>query len=65
MDATEYALSRLLGYENVRCYYCQMEQEIILDLDNYKDYSHYGHWINDAVTRFIAEDYGRVTAENC
>ena len=64
MDATEYAMSVLLEYDNVRMYYYQMEEAVITDLDNYKDYSHYGHWINDAVTAWIAEDRGRVTPEN-
>lgn len=65
MDATEYAMERLLEYGNVRLYYYQMEQDVILNLDNYKDYSHYGSWINDTVTAWIAEDRGRVTLENC
>lgn len=64
MDATEYAMSVLLEYDNVRFYYYQMETETILDLDNYKDYSHYGSWVNDAITAWIAEDRGRVTPEN-
>lgn len=63
MDATEYAMSVLLEYDNVRMYYYQSEEEVITDLDNYKDYSHYGNWINDAVTAWIAEDRGRVTLE--
>lgn len=64
MEATEYALATLLEYDNVRVYYYQMEEDVILDLDNYKDYSHYGNWINDTVTAWIAQDYGRVTREN-
>lgn len=64
MDATEYAMSVLLAYDNVRLYYYQAEEEIIANLDNYKDYSHYGHWINDTVTAWIAENRGRVTLEN-
>lgn len=65
MDATEYAMKQLLSYENVRLYYYQAELDVILDLDNYKDYSHYGHWINDTVTAWIAEDRGRITKDNC
>ena len=37
---------------------------IITNLDNYKDYSHYGHWVNNTITEWIAEDYGRVTLDN-
>lgn len=63
MDATEYAMSVLLEYSNVRLYYYQAEEEVITDLDHYKDYSHYGHWINDTITAWIAEDHGRVTEQ--
>ena len=64
MDATEYAISVLLAYDNVRLYYYQAEEEIITNLDNYKDYSHYGHWVNNTITEWISEDYGRVTIAN-
>ena len=64
MDATEYAISVLLSYDNVRLYFYQAEEEIISDLDHYKDYSHYGNWINNMITEWIAEDYGRVTPDN-
>jgi len=65
MDATEYALEQLVDYENVTVYYYQGEQEIISDLDNYKDFSHYGNWINDLLTQYIAEGRNHVTKENC
>ena len=65
MDATEYAMSVLLEYDNVRLYYYQCEEDVITNLDNYKDYSHYGHWINDTITAWIAQDRGRVTPESC
>ena len=31
---------------------------------NYKDFSHYGNWINDKITEYIAEDKNRITIEN-
>lgn len=65
MDATEYAMSALLEYDNVRLYYYQCEEAIITDLDNYKDHSHYGNWINDTITAWIAQNRGLVTPETC
>lgn len=65
LDATEYAMTHLLEYDNVRIYYYQAEEDIITDLDNYKDFSHYGNWTNDTVTEYIAADKCRVTGENC
>jgi hypothetical protein len=64
MDSTHYALKKLLEYDNVRIYFYQGEEDIITNLDNYKDFSHYGSWINDLLTEYIAEDINRVTKEN-
>lgn len=64
MDASKYAMERLLKYDNVRIYFYQCEEDIITNLDNYKDFSHYGNWINDKITEYIAEDKNRITVEN-
>ena len=64
MDGVQYALERLLEYENVRIYFYQGEEEIITNLDNYKDFSHYGPWINNLITRYIAEGRNQVTQDN-
>lgn len=65
MDATQYALDHLLDYENVTVYYYQGEADIISNLDNYKDFSHYGNWINDLLTEYIFVGRNQVTKENC
>ena len=64
MDGVEYALGELLQYENAEVYFYQAEEEIITNLDNYKDFSHYGPWINDWTIASIAAGDGRVTLEN-
>lgn len=64
MDCVEYTMERLLPYENVRIYFYQNEEEIITNLDNYKDYSHYGPWINDLLTQYIADNRNIVNEEN-
>lgn len=64
MDGVEYALAHLLEYENVQIYFYQGEEDIITDLDNYKDYSHYGPWINDLITQYISEGYNQAMPEN-
>lgn len=67
-DATihgvEYAIGRLLEYENVQIYFYHDEWDIATNLDNYKDYSHYGKWINSWLTQAIAADESRLTKEN-
>ncbi|MBP3655819.1 MAG: hypothetical protein J6K32_03900 [Clostridia bacterium] len=51
----------LLQYDNVKVFDFQARTDWILDLNNYIDASHYGPWINDAMTMHIARDEYRVT----
>ena len=53
-------INALLPYENVKIYDFQAETDWILNLDNYIDSSHYGPWINDAMTEAIARDEYRI-----
>lgn len=68
LDATlygmEYAVERLLEYDNVRIHFYHDQWEIATNLDNYKDYSHYGKWINSWTTWAIAAGEGRLTKDN-
>lgn len=64
MHGLEYAIERLLEYDNVRIYFYHNEWEIVTNLDNYKDFSHYGKWINSWMTQEIAADNGRLTKDN-
>lgn len=68
LDATlaciEYTIEVLLEQENVRIYFYQDQWDIATNLDNYKDYSHYGVWINSRITRQLAAGENRVTTEN-
>lgn len=64
MHGVEYAIGRLLEYDNVRIYFYHDEWEIAANLDNYKDFSHYGKWINSWMTQAIAADEGRLTKDN-
>ena len=64
MDGVKYALKHLLEYENVQIFFFQGEKEIITNLNNYKDYSHYGPWINNLTTQYISEGRNQVTKDN-
>lgn len=64
MTGVEYAIGQLLEYDNVRVYFYHDEWEIAENLDNYKDYSHYGKWINSYMTQAMSNDDGRMTIEN-
>lgn len=51
MSVLDYALGELLNYDNVRLFYFQNDENIITNLDNYKDYTHY----NGEINRYILE----------
>ena len=65
MDATLYAIQALLEYQNVEVYFYQDRWEIATNLDNYKDISHYGPWINSYMIKAISQGDGRMTSETC
>ena len=65
MDATLYTIQTLLEYENVEVFFFQNRWDIATNLDNYKDYSHYGPWINSYMTQAIANGDGKLTLDTC
>lgn len=64
VDALKYTVKKLLQYKNIKIYFYHCEKEIITDLNNYKDYSHYGEWINKKIVEFIAEEKNVMTESN-
>lgn len=64
MEGIKYALKQLIEYDNVEVYFYQCEKDIITNLDNYKDYSHYRPEINDVITQMISEGKNRITKDN-
>ena len=51
----------LHGYSNVRIYDFAGRSDWILYLDNYKDTTHYGEWINDAITDCLSREENLVS----
>lgn len=62
--AAEASMERLLSYDNVRIYYFQNEEDVILDLDLYMDPIHFSEDINHWMVEEMAQDHYRVTGEN-
>jgi hypothetical protein len=60
----ETLVEELLEYENVNLYFFQDQEEIITNLENYKDYSHFSPSINCYMSNQIAQDQNRLTEEN-
>ena len=61
---TEEIIGRLLAYPNVEVYFFQNDYEYITDLDNYCDYTHYNHDMNDYMTCCFADGTYRLTEGN-
>lgn len=55
MEEYRYIANRLNAYENVEVYFFPAEEEIVCDLDNYADYSHYHPRYNRYMTECFAE----------
>ena len=64
MQVYRHSLSRLLSYENVTIYYFQDEEEIITNLDNYRDVSHYGPQFNRYIFECIRDGKNVLTEDN-
>lgn len=64
MYAAKASMERLLPYENVRMYYFQNEEKIILDLDLYMDPVHFSEEINHRMVEEMKADRYRLTLGN-
>lgn len=59
-----YTIETLLKYDNVRLFYFQNIEEIVGNLDFYKDYTHYNSNINYYMTQCFVNGDHRLTSEN-
>ena len=60
----ERVYSKLLEYDNVELYYFQDDKDIITNLDNYRDYSHYKQAINYYMYSKMKKGEKRLTKDN-
>lgn len=64
LEIYKYSIERLLSYENVKVFYFQDEEEIITDLDNYRDVCHHTPQINRYIFECIRDGEKEITVEN-
>ncbi len=57
-------IEELLEYDNIRLFSFNCLPEVTADLNNYKDYVHYGEWINSLILRCMSEGRFLLTREN-
>ena len=60
----EYMTQRLLQYDNVEVYFFQNQEDIICNLNNYADYTHYHGRICQYMVQCFASGERRVTTQN-
>ncbi|MDO4188015.1 MAG: hypothetical protein Q4D29_03420 [Lachnospiraceae bacterium] len=60
----ERVYSKLLEYDNVELYYFQDDMDIITNLDNYRDYSHYKQAINYYMYTRMRDGKKRITKDD-
>lgn len=60
----EVITEELLGYDNVKLFLFTDQEDIITDLDNYADYTHYHSRVNYFMTECFGNDTCRLTREN-
>lgn len=64
LDAEQVVIEQLLDLPNVRLYSFNNNFDLICDLDNYKDYEHYGEWVNSWILEQFQSDEYLLTQDN-
>lgn len=64
IDGEQAAIEEMLECDNIKLYSFNDHWDITTNLDNYKDLSHYGEWINTEILHMIHSDIGRLTKDN-
>lgn len=64
IEAEEIVIEQILECDNIRLFSFNNLTNITTDLNNYKDGTHYGEWINSLMLRYMHDDKCRLTCEN-
>ena len=64
IEAEQIAIEEMLKYDNINLFSFNCLTEMTTDLNNYKDVTHYGDWVNSQILKWMyAGDY-QLTEEN-
>ena len=64
IEAEQYVIEQILECDNIRLYSFNNRTDITTDLNNYKDLTHYGVWINSLILKWMYNDQYMLTKEN-
>lgn len=62
--AEKLAIEMILTCPNIKLYSFNLKTDITTNLDNYKDTTHYGEWINSDILKWMKNEDGLLTKEN-
>ncbi len=63
-EAEQLAIELMLQCGNIRLYDFSGRDDIISDVNNYRDLMHYGDWINSFILQWMHDDRYRLTKDN-
>lgn len=64
LEAEKYIIELILEHENIYLYSFNNRTDIITDLNNYKDITHYGQWVNSLILKWMKDGEYRITKDN-
>ncbi|MCH5345018.1 MAG: hypothetical protein J1E64_13365 [Acetatifactor sp.] len=64
MEAEKLVIEEILKFNNIKLYSFNNETYITTDLNNYKDTTHYGSWINSLMLQYMYDEKCLLTHEN-
>lgn len=64
LEAERYVVEQLVQYDNVKLFSINTRQDIITNINNYKDTTHYGEWINSLMLKWMKNGEYQLTRDN-
>lgn len=64
IEMEQLTIEELLQYPNIRLYSFSNNFELVCNLEDYKDYLHYGEWINSRMLEWMAQGEYLLTRDN-
>lgn len=64
IDAQQIAIEEMLKIPNIRLFAFDTNFEMVCDLENYSDTTHYGEWINSRILEWMGNDEYLLTEDN-
>lgn len=64
IDAEQIVIEEIVKHPNIKLFSFNTNFELICNLDNYKDWGHYGEWVNSQILEWMRDDEYLITEHN-